>query len=129
MLNAVSRDEARLSKLPGIDRYPSSGTETTDAERLTVGFPLFPAGAAAEGLVHPDREGAFCSVAAHGELMTPERPVPLEPGTTVFIPIVLHHQTVSHGPRRSGDGDRLRSRGGAGLTRGGQVTNRQGGRP
>ena len=37
-------------------------------------------------------------VAGHGELVTPEGTVPLEPGTAVFIPIGLHHQSVSHGP-------------------------------
>jgi oxalate decarboxylase/phosphoglucose isomerase-like protein (cupin superfamily) len=30
--------------------------------------------------------------------MTPEGTIALEPGTTVYIPIGLHHATVSNGP-------------------------------
>ncbi len=32
-----------------------------------------------------------------GELVTPEGTAVLEPGTVVYIPAGLHHQTVAHG--------------------------------
>lgn len=57
-----------------------------------------PPGSAPEGHVHPSQEETIYIVAGHGELVTPEGTVPLEPGTAVFIPIGLHHQSVSHGP-------------------------------
>jgi len=98
MLKAVTRDEAELFELPGRKWYHYSGPTITGAEHLTVGFAVFPAGSAPEGHVHPSQEEAIYITKGHGELVTPEGTVPLEPGTTVFIPIGLHHATVSHGP-------------------------------
>jgi mannose-6-phosphate isomerase-like protein (cupin superfamily) len=98
MLKAVTREEAELFELPGRDWYHYSGPNITGAKHLTVGFSVFPADSAPEGHVHPSQEETIYIVAGHGELVTPEGTVALEPGTAVFIPIGLHHQTVSHGP-------------------------------
>lgn len=98
MVKAVSRGEAELYELPGRNWYHYSGPEITGAQHLTVGFSIFPEGSAPEGHVHLSEEETIYIVAGHGELITPEGSVALEPGTTVFIPIGLHHATVSHGP-------------------------------
>jgi oxalate decarboxylase/phosphoglucose isomerase-like protein (cupin superfamily) len=98
MLKAVRRDEARLHKLPERDWYLYIGPETTGAENMTVGWATFPAGAAPEGHVHPTQEEIIYITAGHGELVTPEGTVALEPGTAVYIPIGLFHATVSNGP-------------------------------
>jgi quercetin dioxygenase-like cupin family protein len=98
MLKAVTRNEAERFELPGRDWYHYSGPGITGAEHLTVGFAVFPAGSAPEGHVHPSQEETIYIVSGHGELVTPEGTVALEPGTTVFIPIGLHHATVSNGP-------------------------------
>ena len=98
MLKAVTREEAVRYELPGRDWYHYSGPEITGAQHLTLGFSVFPAGSAPEGHVHPSQEETMYTTKGHGELVTPEGTVPLEPGTTVFIPIGLHHATVSHGP-------------------------------
>ena len=37
-------------------------------------------------------------ISGRGELVTPKGTAVLEPGTCVYIPVGLHHQTVSHGP-------------------------------
>jgi len=37
-------------------------------------------------------------ISGHGQLVTPEGTAELEPGTAVYIPIGLHHATVSSGP-------------------------------
>ena len=34
----------------------------------------------------------------HGQLVTPEGTVELSPGTSVYVPIGLHHATVCNGP-------------------------------
>ena len=98
MLKAVTREEAELFELPGRDWYHYSGPTMTGAKHSTVGFSVFPPGSAPEGHVHPTQEETIYIVSGHGELVTPEGTVPLEPGTAVFIPIGLHHQSVSHGP-------------------------------
>ena len=98
MLRAVRREESRVYHLPGRDWYHYVGPEINDAKNITVGFSVFPAGSAPEGHVHPTQEEVIYIVAGRGELVTPEGTVDLEPGTVVYIPIGLHHQTVSHGP-------------------------------
>lgn len=98
MLKAVRRDEAQAHNLPGRDWFLYIGPETTGAENMTVGWATFPAGSAPEGHVHPTQEEIIFITAGHGELVTPEGTVALEPGTAVYIPVGLHHATVSHGP-------------------------------
>lgn len=98
MLKAVTREEAVLHRLPGREWYHYSGPEITGSVHSTLGFSVFPAGSAPEGHVHPTQEETIYITAGHGELVTPEGTVPLEPGTAVFIPIGLHHATVSNGP-------------------------------
>ncbi|MEE8331290.1 MAG: cupin domain-containing protein [Acidimicrobiia bacterium] len=98
MLKAVSKDEARVYSLPGRDWLYYSGPDMTGAQHLTVGYSLFPAGSAPEGHVHPTQEETIYIIAGRGELVTPEGTEQLEPGTVVYIPIGLHHATVSHGP-------------------------------
>lgn len=98
MLRAVTREHAVRYELPGRDWYHYSGPGITGAQHLTVGFSVFPAGSAPEGHVHPTQEETIYIIAGHGELVTPEGTVPLEQGTAVFIPVGLHHQTLSRGP-------------------------------
>ncbi len=98
MLKAVTREEAERFDLPGRDWYHHSGPAITGAEHLTPGFSVVPAGSAPDGHVHPSQEETIYIVAGHRELVTPEGTVALEPETTVFIPIGLHHATVSTGP-------------------------------
>ncbi len=98
MLRAVTREHAVRYELPGRDWYHYSGPEITGAQHLTVGFSVFPAGSAPEGHVHPTQEETIYIIAGYGELVTPEGTVPLEQGTAVFIPVGLHHQTLSKGP-------------------------------
>jgi quercetin dioxygenase-like cupin family protein len=97
MLKAVRRDEAQLHRLPQRDWYLYVGPET-GAANLTVGWATFPPGAAPEGHVHPTQEEVIYIITGNGELVTPEGNAKLEPGTVVYIPVGLHHQTVSHGP-------------------------------
>lgn len=95
---AVRREDAHVYELPGRDWLHYVGPELNEAQNLTVGFAVFPAGSAPEGHVHPTQEEVIFITAGRGELVTPEGTVPLEPGTAVYIPVGLHHQTVSHGP-------------------------------
>lgn len=98
MLKTVTKDEARVFNLPGREWLHYSGPEITGAQHLTVGYAVFPAGSAPEGHVHPTQEETIYIVSGNGELVTPEGTAKLEPGTVVFIPIGLHHATVSKGP-------------------------------
>lgn len=98
MLKAVRRGEAVPYHLPGRDWYLYVGPETTGAANMTVGWATFPEGSAPEGHVHPTQEEIIYIVSGHGELVTPEGTVSLEPGTAVYIPVGLHHATVSSGP-------------------------------
>ncbi|MEE9298702.1 MAG: cupin domain-containing protein [Acidimicrobiia bacterium] len=98
MLKAIRRDEAQVHNLPGRDWLLYVGPETTKAQNLTVGWASFPSGSAPPGHVHPTQEEVIYIISGNGELVTPEGTVTLEPGTTVYIPIGLHHATVSHGP-------------------------------
>lgn len=95
---AVRRSDATTYDLPGRDWFHYVGPELTDAQNLTVGYSVFPPGSAPEGHVHPTQEEVIYIVAGEGELVTPEGTVSLEPGTAVYIPVGLHHQTVSRGP-------------------------------
>ena len=98
MRTAVTRQEAEAFNLPGRDWFLYIGPETSPAENMTVGFATFPAGSAPPGHVHPTQEEIIYIVSGHGELVTPEGTAALEPGTVVYIPIGLHHATVSNGP-------------------------------
>jgi mannose-6-phosphate isomerase-like protein (cupin superfamily) len=98
MLKAVRRDDSQVFHLPGRDWYLYIGPETTAAQNMTVGWATFPEGSAPEGHVHPTQEEIIYIISGHGELVTPEGSVALEPGTAVYIPVGLHHATVSNGP-------------------------------
>ncbi len=97
-LTAVTREDARVFNLPGRDWLHYVGPELNGAQNLTIGFSVFPPDSAPEGHVHPTQEECIFITKGKGELVTPEGTVPLEPGTCVYIPVGLHHQTVSHGP-------------------------------
>lgn len=98
MLTAVTREEAEVFNLPGRDWFLYIGPETSPVQNMTVGFATFPAGSAPQGHVHPTQEEIIYIISGHGELVTPEGTATLEPGTVVYIPIGLHHATVSSGP-------------------------------
>lgn len=98
MLKAVRREEAQVFHLPGRDWYHSIGPETVGTRHITVGWASFPEGSAPPGHVHPTQEEVVFIVAGHGQLISPDSTVDLEPGVAVYIPIGTHHATVSHGP-------------------------------
>jgi len=97
-LRAVKREEAKVFNLPGRDWLHYIGPEINGAKNITVGYSVFPGGSAPEGHVHPTQEEVIYIISGNGELVTPEGTATLEPGTVVYIPVGLHHQTVSHGP-------------------------------
>lgn len=98
MLKRVARDEAERHDLPGREWFLCIGPQNSPATNLTVGVAVFPAGSAPTGHVHPGEEEVVYVVSGTGELVTPQGRAALTPGTTVYIPIGLHHATVSHGP-------------------------------
>ncbi len=98
MLTAVTREEAEAFNLPGRDWFLYIGPETSPVQNMTVGFATFPAGSAPPGHVHPTQEEIIYITSGHGQLVTPEGTATLEPGTVVYIPVGLHHATVSSGP-------------------------------
>jgi oxalate decarboxylase/phosphoglucose isomerase-like protein (cupin superfamily) len=96
-LKTVKREEARVFNLPGRDWFHYIGPEVNGAKNITVGYAVFPAGSAPEGHVHPTQEEVIYIVSGIGELVTPQGTATLEPGTTVYIPVGLHHATVALG--------------------------------
>jgi oxalate decarboxylase/phosphoglucose isomerase-like protein (cupin superfamily) len=98
MLKAVRRSDAQIFNLPGRDWYLFIGPESSAAQNMTVGYSVFPEGSAPPGHVHPTQEEIIYVVTGRGELVTPEGTAELEPGTAVYVPIGLHHATVSLGP-------------------------------
>ena len=98
MLKAIKRAEAPVYHLPGREWFLYIGPENTDAKNATLGVAVFPAGSAPPGHVHPAEEELIYIVAGHGQLVTPEGTVALAPGTAVYVPVGLHHATVSEGP-------------------------------
>lgn len=95
-LKAVKREEARVYNLPGRDWLHYIGPEINDAKNITVGYSEFPGGSAPEGHVHPTQEEVIYIISGKGELVTPQGTAALEPGTVVYIPVGLHHQTVAY---------------------------------
>ena len=98
MLKAVRRDDAKVYPLPGRDWLLCVGPENTDSKALTLGVAVFPEGSAPTGHVHDASEEVIYIVSGKGQLVTDEGSVDLEPGTSVYIPMGLLHQTVSRGP-------------------------------
>jgi mannose-6-phosphate isomerase-like protein (cupin superfamily) len=98
MLKGVTRQEAVPYQLPGRDWYLCIGPENSATANLTVGRAVFPGGSAPAGHVHDAQEEVIYVVAGRGRLVTPDGNIELQPGTTVYIPIGLHHATVSSGP-------------------------------
>ena len=98
MLHSVKRSEAAVHRLPGRDWIFYIGPESVGARNISVGYSVYPAGSAPEGHIHPTQEEVVYCVAGRGSLVSPEGPVPLEPGTAVYIPAGVHHATVSDGP-------------------------------
>jgi mannose-6-phosphate isomerase-like protein (cupin superfamily) len=98
MLASVTRENATVYHLPGRDWLLYSGPSISGAKNLTVGVAIFPPGSAPPGHIHDGEEEVIYVVSGHGELHTPQGSVALEPGTCVYVPMGLHHSTVSHGP-------------------------------
>jgi quercetin dioxygenase-like cupin family protein len=98
MLKGVRREEAGRYGLPGRDWYLCVGPQNSDAKNLTVGLAVFPEGSAPAGHVHDAQEEVIYVTAGRGQLVTPEGTIGLEAGVTVYIPVGLHHATVSSGP-------------------------------
>ena len=98
MLKRVRRDEAVRYELPGRDWYLCVGPQNSAARNVTVGLAVFPAGSAPAGHVHESQEEVIYVTSGRGQLVTPQGTVDLEPGTSVYIPVGLHHATVSSGP-------------------------------
>ena len=98
MLKALKREEVPVYHLPGRDWFLCIGPENTDAKNATLGVAVFPEGSAPPGHVHPAEEELIYIVAGHGQLVTPEGTGGLSPGTSVYVPMGLHHATVSEGP-------------------------------
>jgi putative monooxygenase len=97
-LKGVGRPEAERYKLSGRDFYLGIGPKNSAAQNLTVGLAIFPEGSAPAGHVHPHEEEVIYVAAGYGRLVTAEGTIELEPGKTVYIPVGLHHATVSSGP-------------------------------
>ncbi len=97
-LKGVPREEADRYDLPGRAWYLCVGPQNSDAANLTVGVAEFPEGSAPAGHVHESQEEVIYVTSGHGQLVTPEGTVELMPGTSVYIPMGLHHATVSRGP-------------------------------
>lgn len=98
MLKRVPQQEAERHALPGRDWFLCIGPENSDAKNLTLGVAVFPPGSAPAGHVHAGEEEVVYVISGEGELVTPQGNALLEPGTTVYIPVGLHHATVSRGP-------------------------------
>jgi mannose-6-phosphate isomerase-like protein (cupin superfamily) len=98
MLKGVGRDETTRYELPGRDWYLCIGPQNSAAANLTVGVAVFPEDSAPAGHVHETQEEVIHVTTGHGRLVTSQGTVELEPGTTVYIPVGLHHATVSTGP-------------------------------
>src|SRR5262249_52993722 len=98
MLQAVSREEAPIYQLPGRDWHLYVGPQNSAARNLTVGLARFPAGSAPQGHMHESQEEVIYVVSGRGQLVTPDGTVRPEPGTSVYIPIGLHHATRSSWP-------------------------------
>jgi mannose-6-phosphate isomerase-like protein (cupin superfamily) len=98
VLKGVRRQQAAVYELPGRDWLLCIGPQNSDVRNLTVGLAEFPEGSAPPGHVHDAQEEVIHVVTGTGRLVTPEGEVELEPGTTVYIPVGLHHATVSSGP-------------------------------
>lgn len=98
MLKAVRREEAPVHHLPGRDWFLCIGPENTAAKNATLGVAVFPPGSAPSGHVHPAEEELIYILSGRGELVTPAGTVELAPGTAIYVPVGLHHSTVSHGP-------------------------------
>jgi mannose-6-phosphate isomerase-like protein (cupin superfamily) len=97
-LRRVHRDDAMVFPLPGRSWRLCIGPENTGSHNLTVGVATFPEGSAPAGHVHEGEEEVVYVLAGHGQLVTPDGTVDLEPGVSVYVPVGLHHATVSLGP-------------------------------
>jgi mannose-6-phosphate isomerase-like protein (cupin superfamily) len=98
MLKGVGPQETTRYELPGRDWYLCIGPQNSGVQNLTVGVAVFPEGSAPPGHVHDAQEEVIHVTTGHGQLITPEGTIDLEPGTSVYIPVGLHHATVSSGP-------------------------------
>jgi mannose-6-phosphate isomerase-like protein (cupin superfamily) len=98
VLKRVSKDSAEVFRLPGRDWRLCIGPENSAAKNLTIGVAVFPEGSAPPGHVHETQEEVIYILSGQGQLVTPDGSVDLEPGTSVYIPVGLHHATVSIGP-------------------------------
>lgn len=98
-LKATHEQDFGVYQLPGRDWLLCIGPQNSDAENLTVGMSIFPAGSAPEGHVHDVQEEVIYILSGEGQLVTTDGTVELTPGTTVYIPVGLHHATVSRGPQ------------------------------
>jgi quercetin dioxygenase-like cupin family protein len=98
MLKGVGREDTTRYELPGRDWLLCIGPQNSASANLTVGLAVFPEGSAPAGHVHDAQEEVIHVTTGHGRLVTPQGTVELVPGTTVYIPVGLHHATVSTGP-------------------------------
>jgi quercetin dioxygenase-like cupin family protein len=98
MIKRVSREEARLTPLPGRDWFTYVGPDNVPTERVTMGVSFFPPGSKPEGHVHPTQEETIYCAAGRGRIVTPEGAAEIEAGDVVWVEPGTPHATESDGP-------------------------------
>jgi quercetin dioxygenase-like cupin family protein len=93
----ITRADAEAYELPGRVWHLYVGPENSPAQNLTVGVAVFPPGSAPPGHIHETQEEVIYIISGSGQLVTSQGTAELSPGTAVFIPVGLHHATVSAG--------------------------------
>ena len=97
MFQVAHERDCRVINLPGRDWFYLLGPQNSGAKNLAFGLATFPPDSNAPAHTHDTQEEIIFILSGHGDFVTAERTMKLEPGTAIFIPPGSPHQIVVTG--------------------------------
>ncbi len=98
MITRYVLEDAESVELPGRTFHTYFGPWNSDAEHLSIGLSVYPAGSCPEGHTHPAEEETIFCVKGRGRIVSPDATAEMTPGVLVHVPPGTFHATESDGP-------------------------------
>jgi quercetin dioxygenase-like cupin family protein len=90
--------DAESVVLPGRQFHTYFGPWSSDAEHLSIGLSVYPAGSRPEGHIHRAEEETIFCVKGRGRIISPDSTAEMTAGVLVHVAPGTFHATESDGP-------------------------------
>jgi len=91
-------DDAETVELPGRRFHTYFAPWNSQAERLSIGLSVYPAGSRPPGHIHAAEEETIFCVKGRGRIVSPDSTAEMTPGVLVHVAPGTFHATESDGP-------------------------------